>query len=218
MKGLANFYRDDQRELMHKIINNEKNPAIAAEAIRGLSKYSDEKSQQIITAKLKDNTFGNDLTNSAISTLKLQNNPANAPLLRKAILERKQDLSDRSFAQLLEAYATLASKNEKKDDARKLIASQLNDVRSRVKTAAVRSLGILGDLKATAVLQSVITGDKKNKLSEEANKAIQKLSEQKPFAPKEIVELRKELNDLKKQNERLEKIFSELKKKVESKK
>ncbi|PHR95060.1 MAG: hypothetical protein COA78_30890 [Blastopirellula sp.] len=218
VKDLGGFYRDDQRLLLHKIIAEEKNPAIVADAVKALAKYADEASYKIIAKVLATPSFNNDLANAAISALKAQNNPQHAWLLGDTIVKRKMEFSDRSFATLLEAFATLSSQTKDTQQARLLLIEQLGDTRERVRVAAVKSLGILGDKEATALLQSYVTEDTTSKTSKEATAALQKLSEQKPLAPKEIVELRKLINDLKNQNDRLEKSMTELKKKVEAKK
>ena len=90
---------------------------------------------------------------------------------------------------------------------RDFLASYVNHPKSTVRSAAIGALGTLGDPKSISVLEAFSSSSDK-RIERAANQALGKLRESKPTAPKELIELRKEMAAMKKESK---KVLSELK-------
>ena len=85
---------------------------------------------------------------------------------------------------------------------REFLIQRLDHPKVNVRSAAIQALGILGDPRAITVLESLSKSDNE-RISRPAEQAVAKLRESKPTAPREIIDLRKEIADVKKASDKL---------------
>ena len=127
------------------------------------------------------------------------------------VLRKNEDrFTSRGFGRGLATLAKISKTQKKKKDVREFLAGYVNHPKKTVSTSAIRALGTLGDELAMPVIQAFANSNDES-VSRAAKDALGKLREDKPSAPREVIELRKEIADLKKSNEKLEKTLEEIK-------
>jgi hypothetical protein len=131
------------------------------------------------------------------------------------VQEREEKFTTGGFARALDTLAYLAREQDKKDAVRELLLQNVNSKKSRVQLAALSGLGILGDAKATAVLEKFASGAKESPERNAAEKALAALRDGRK-SPVELGSLRNEVLALQRENRDLKKQFEDLKRKVES--
>src|SRR5262249_44839246 len=106
-----------------KIMQEEKNPDIRAVAITSLGAYPKADAREKLLEFLDSASYRSYLADAAIGGLRAQDDPGYiAPLL--AALQRKETVFTTGvFARGLEALASLARHEEKKDDVREFLLS-----------------------------------------------------------------------------------------------
>ncbi|UUO04863.1 M1 family metallopeptidase [Blastopirellula sp. J2-11] len=217
IEALGRFYRPMQVNEFVEMVRSESNPAIQAALVRSLGKYHDEAVDGLLLELLKSNTFRNELLSAAIDAINARRDSSMASVLMETIKTRRGDFTTSGLAS---ALTTLARISEDQDDTaaqRKLLLAQLSDLRSPVRKGALQALGLLGDVEALSVLETFAASAAEKESEAAAKKAIEELRAEKPAAPRELSELRKLIDELKKQNEKLTEDVNTLKKKVEAK-
>ena len=104
---------------------------------------------------------------------------------------------------------------EDRDEARRLLTDYLNHPSQRVKQAAIRALGELGDPKSIATLTKFTGLDEGDSLKSAATSAISKLRAKKP-ASQNVRQLRDEVSKLQRANDRLEEKIDDLVKRFDA--
>ncbi len=99
---------------------------------------------------------------------------------------------------------------------RNFITKQMNHPKEAIRIAAIRALGILGDPRSTAVLESLADKDRSDRVAEAARKAVAEVQKKAPIVPQEIADLRGEVTKLRSDNEKLKKDLENLKKQFEA--
>lgn len=210
-------YRDETPELIARVLKAEKNPAIQAVAIRALGRFlSDETRQQLIHF-LAAPSFGNELTVAAVSAIGQLNDPAYTAPLMQALEQRQADFSARDFGTGLTTLAQVARLGDDKQAVREFLTGFVNHPQQGVRTAAIEALGKLGDPQALSVLKA-FSDSNDSRISRAANTAIGQLNEVKPTAPKELIELRKNVQTMKQESEKLKTKLEEIQKQLEAQK
>ncbi|MFI4874813.1 MAG: HEAT repeat domain-containing protein, partial [Blastopirellula sp. JB062] len=217
IEALGRFYRPDQVGRFVKMVRDEPNPAIQAAMIKSLGQYHDESVDQLLQEFLDSESFRNELLDAAVSAIHARRDPSMAPLLFKTIETRHDDFTTAGLAAALKALARISQSLDDASATRSLLLDQLADRRPPVRQGTLEALGLLGDVEALSVLKTFAAASEEKKTQDAAKKAIAALREKKPPAPRELSELRKALDELKKQNERLSDDLNLLKKKVEAK-
>ena len=129
----------------------------------------------------------------------------------KVLREKGDSFSDRGLSSGLETLAQLSRDLENKTPVREFLTGYVNHPKRVVKLVAIQSLGSLRDPKATPVLESFTSNEKDSQIGKAAKEAIDALRKVDDVVPKEVVELRKTVADLKKDNEKLEQSIEEIK-------
>lgn len=207
VERLVNRYSEKTPNRIAEILRAEKNPAIQAAAIKGLGRFHGDASKQEIVKYLKSNSFQNELAVAAISAIGQQNDPSFKDPLLMTLKQDESQFSARDFGRGLETLAHVSRFEDSKDEVRDFLASYVNHPKSTVRSAAIGALGTLGDPKSISVLEAFSSSSDK-RIERAANQALGKLRESKPTAPKELIELRKEMAAMKKESK---KVLSELK-------
>lgn len=218
VQSLGKFYRPEKVNDFVEMIRSESNPAIQAALVRSLGKYHDEEVDRLLQELLKSETFRNELLDAAVAAINARRDSDMADALMSTIQSRRDAFTTGGLAA---ALTTLARISENLDDTsaqRKLLLAQLSDLRSPVRHGALEALGLLGDVEAISVLETFADSAAEKEAEDAARKAIEELNSDKPAAPRELGELRKLIDELKKHNKQLSEDLETLKKKVEAKK
>ncbi len=215
LAGLGGFYNPTACAAARRALDSEKNPAILAAAIGNLACYPSPETRQLLLQFLDSNSYRNEIADAAIAAMRLQDDPVFLPPLLEALSKREADFTSSGFAQALETLAYLGRNEEKKEPVREFLLPRLNDKKRTVQLAAINALGILGDTKAIAALQTFATAAKGAPEQTAAERAVARLrAGRKPVD--DFKNLRQEVLDLQKANRDLRKELDDLKKKLEA--
>ncbi|TWU30874.1 M1 family aminopeptidase [Novipirellula artificiosorum] len=215
VERITNRFSDDTPQRIAEILEIEKNPAIQATAIRALGRFHGETSRDVITRYLDTPSFNNELAAAAISAMSQQNDSSYKPLLLDALKQQESKFSSRGFGRGLETLGHVGSLLDEKDDVREFLIRYVNHPNTSVRTAAFSALGTLGDPQAISVLEA-FSGSGNERVARAAEQAIGKLRESKPTAPKEVIELRKEMAKMKTESEKIREEIRELQDQVKA--
>ncbi|MBI5388715.1 MAG: HEAT repeat domain-containing protein [Verrucomicrobia bacterium] len=215
VSDLGGFYRETAFTELRRVVNEEKNPDIVAEALAGLDAFARPEVRDVLLKLLRSSSYRNSLADAAIRALRTQDDPAFVEPLLDALQKREQELTTRGFASGLEALAWLARAQPNKDAVRELLLRHTGSLKQQVRVAAITALGTLEDARAVAVLETFAGAAKDTPERKAAEKAIDTIrSARKPSA--ELGELRKEVLDLQKSNRELRQDLEAFKRKVEA--
>lgn len=218
VENVAKFYRPETAELLQQITKSEKNPAILATTISGLGRFHQAASKETIERFLNTPSFRNELAGSAIQAIRKYDDESYIGPLMKTINKREAEFTSRGLGRAMDAVAFIARNRKKKDNVRKLLSRHLDHPKETVRIAAIRALGTLGDHQARGPLTALSESARSERVESTAKEALAKLDKkQPPFAPPEIVELRKMLEKLTNDNKQMRKELDELKAKKAAK-
>ena len=212
---VGGFYRDTAYAAARQTLDADKNPDILSEAIRGIGGYAKPEVHEALLQFLNSESYRNELADAAISAMRLQDDPAYLAPLLDALSKREAGFTSRGFGQGLRTLAYLARNEEKKDNVREFLMGYLNHQKRNIHLAAINALGALGDPKAIAVLEKFATSSTKESPERTAaERAVADLrAGRKPVD--DFKNLRDEVLELQKQNRELRKELDDLKKQVE---
>ncbi len=217
VEDMSGFYRPETFGALVKIAGGEKNPDIRATAIRQLGKFNSKETKQLLARALDTESFGDRIADAAVSAIGTMDDPYFIGILRKHITNRAEACTTRSHGNALETLGHISRNEKNKTKIRKFLTGFVNHKNRRITASAINALGALGDPKAVALLAAFEDDDSRKRIQRAAGRALTKLRQQKPLAPGEVIELRKILDDVKKDNEKLRKEFEDLKKRLDAK-
>jgi aminopeptidase N len=213
---IADFYDDSAYKSAMDTLQKEKNPDIAAGAIRGLGGYAKPEVHDTLIKFLNSESYRNELAAAAIGGIRSQDDPAYIMPLLENLAKQRDSYTSRGYAQGLSTVAYLARNEDKKDAVRKFLMDHVNDRKKTVQRAAISALGTLGDAQAIAVLQTFAAASKETPERSAAERAITDLrAGRKPVD--DFKNLRQEVLELQKANRELRKELDTLKKTTEAK-
>jgi len=215
VSDLGSFYKPAALTALKKSLQGEKNPAIRGSAIRALTGFGDPGAAGLIRKALGSTSYRHQLADAAVSALRTQDDPREINALLEALHKDAGKFTSRGYGQALRALAYLSRNEENKSTVRKFLTERCSHPTPRVKQAALEALGDLGDPKAIAVLEKFARGREGSSEKSNAEKAIEKLrAGRKPID--DFKNLRKEVGELKKAKDALEKKLNDLIKRYES--
>jgi len=217
VEDIGRFYRREAFNALVKIAGAEKNPDIRAAAIRRLGKFNSKETKQLLVEALDTESFRDRLADAAVSAIRTMDDPYFIGILRKNIINRADSFTTSSHGRALETLGHISRNEKNKTKIRKFLTGFVSHKNRRITAAAIGALGALGDPKAVALLAAFEDDDSRDRIQRAAASALTKLRQQKPLAPKEVIELRKILDDVKKDNDQLRKEFEDLKKRLDAK-
>lgn len=217
IEDMGGFYRPETFSTLVKIAGTEKNPDIRAAAIRQLGKFNSKETKQLLVEALDTESFRDRIADAAVSAIGTMDDPYFIGILRKHITNRAEAFTTSSHGNALETLGHISRNEKNKTKIRKFLTGFVNHKNRRITAAAISALGALGDPKAVALLAAFEDDDSRDRIQRAARRALTKLRQQKPLAPEEVIELRKILDDVKKDNEKLRKEFEDLKKRLDAK-
>lgn len=216
VEDIGKFFREETLGHLQVVLNTEKNPAIVAGAIRSAGRFSGSQSRALISRFLASDSFRNELADAAVAAIRMQNDASYQETLLAVLQKRQAVFTSRGFGQALETLARISRELEDKSGARDFITKQVNHPKEAIRIAAIRALGVLGDPRSTAVLDSLADKDRSDRVAEAARKAIAEVQKKAPIVPQEIADLRGEVTKLRSDNEKLKKDLENLKKQFEA--
>lgn len=214
--ALGGFYHDDAFAALKQTLATEKNPGIQAAALRALGPYAKPEARDLLVKFLNAPSYRDRLAEAAIAGMKAQDDPAFIAPLLAALQSRESTLMSTVFSAGLDALASLARNEAKKDAVRDFLTARVNSPKERVRLAALTALGTLEDPRAIAAVETftALAADRPEKAA--ADKALVQLrTARKPG--EDLKGLRTEVLDLQKSNRELKKDLETLKKKLEAK-
>ena len=138
-------------------------------------------------------------------------------MLRETIREQQDRFTSRGISSALGTLAAISHGQEDVVAERNLMLEFVNHPKETVQIGAIRALGRLGDPAAQSVLETLAIKDgPSSRVASAAEDALKKVQESRPTAPTEVVELRKEITQVKESNEKLGKDIEELKSMLET--
>ena len=215
VSDLSQFYRIDAFDELKAILKTEKNPEIVASAIGGVVGYEDSEIEPLILQWIEKPSYRNRIANAAIVALKNREDSEALSLLIDYARRNTDNMPVRTLGRLCDAIGHLGAYREDRDDARAFLTSILNHRSRRVRLAAIRAIGELGDPKAIATLTKFTGLEASDPLSKAATAAISALRTKTPVS-QNLRQLRDEVTKLQRANERLEDKIDELGKRFDA--
>jgi len=212
---ITNRYHKATPQRIADVLAQEKNPAILASAIRGLGRFHGPETHQALIRFLGTESFRNELAVAAMSAIRQLDDDALQPAVMKSLRQNANRFRSRDYGRGLETLAHVSRRQKDKTEVREFLIQHLDHPKLNIRSAAIQSLGILGDPKAITVLESIGQSDNQ-RLSRPAQQAVTKLREAKPTAPREIIDLRKEIAEVKNESNKLKTELKTLREKIEA--
>ncbi len=217
VNDIAGFYRPESLELTKRVLKDEKNPAIVAAAIRNLGRYHDKDTRRLIIRYLKSESYRNELADAAVRAIRMLDDPQYISPLRRTLLEREPQFISWRFVQALDTLAYIARNEEDKTQVREFLSDYVNHPKEWIQMGAIGALGTLGDPKAIPIVETFVVDEPKGRAQRYAKRALEQLQQKKQLVPEEIIQLRRTLDDVRKETDKLKDDLEDIKKRLEAK-
>ncbi len=217
VQDIGGFYRPESLATMERVLEKEKNPEILAAAVESLGRYHRAEGYALVTRYLQAPSFHNALASAAVGAIRLLDEPQFIEPLYRELKTPNGDWGRGRFAQALDTLAYIARDQDDKAVVRELLLGYVNHPNRSFQAGAIRALGTLGDPKAIATLQTFTRDVPRDNTERAARDALTRLQEQKKLAPQEVIELRKVVDDLKKDTKKLTDELEDIKKRLDAK-
>src|SRR5688572_1250613 len=209
------FFDEKAAAFVEQTLANEKNPEIRQDAARALGAYPAEKHRETLLSALKSDSYEEMVANGAISGLRARADVGTLDALIAEVKNEKNGFNSRGLTNALLTIATIGRDVEKNDQVYQLLLQYASDLRQTVRLGAIRSLGVLRDERALAVLENFAGGPTDAAETTAANRAMEQIRSGRRTG-NELQSLRSEVLELKKQNDELKKSFEEIKKQMQA--
>jgi aminopeptidase N len=153
VEKMTDRYSERTAKLISTVLEQEKNPAIQAAALKALGRFPTVESQTLLLKYLDSESFRNELADAAIAAIKLHRDPAYKRQLMDALTKHTPRFTPKGLGGGLEALGQIASSLENKADVRDYLLSYLNHPQTLVRTGAIAGLGLLRDPTTEAALE-----------------------------------------------------------------
>ena len=215
VSALGKFYRDVSYKAARKVLDQEKNPEIVAEAISTLGIFAKPEVSEDLLRFLREDSYRSTLAVAAIQAMRHQDNPDFLDPIMETLREKEASFPAFGLSRALSALGYLARNNDDNADVREFLASHTGRSKRNVRLAAIRAFGTLGDTRAIPVLETFLSAGKENPERRAAEGAINATRSAKKSTD-EFKDLRNEVLELKKDNRDLHKEIDDLKKKFDA--
>lgn len=215
LRDLASFYRETAYDVLKGQLSKEKNPDLQAAILVALGAYAKPEVHETLLKYLKTKSYRNGLAEAAINGMKAQDDSRFIEPLLEHLRSHEANFDMRDFGAALNALAFLAREQDNKEQVREFLLSHTDSPKDRVARSAIQALGVLGDAKAMAALETFASAPKDSPERQAAEKSIASLRDTQKAAA-DLSKVRKEVMDLQKDNRTLRQDLEELKKKLEA--
>ncbi len=212
VQAVGAFYRPEVPTCMETVLASEKNPEILMAAIRSLGRFHSPGTREAVARYLHSTSYRNELAMAAIDAIDTLNDPTFIPELTAALRDREDQFGSWGFARGLDVLARIASDQDDRTSVREFLVSCVNCRRPAICGGALAALGTLGDPEAIPVVETFCGDDRRDSVQRRAREAMARLREKKPLVSAEIVELRRTVDELRKEVEMLKGQLDDVKK------
>jgi len=208
VRDLGGFYGEDAYEALAKVTQSDSNPAIVAEALKGLAGYGKPETLEIITRHLRMPSYHDLVARAALSAARKHGDPTLRDPIFDWLTQDVDALTHQAVNDAMTALAQLAREATDQADVREALLSRVEHPRESVRLAALRALGMLGDPQALPALERFAGADTRKRERQTAQSAIRAIREKRPVSQdlqqlrKEVLELRRQQDELKEQLKR----------------
>jgi aminopeptidase N len=205
VRDLGGFYREDAYEALVRVTENDSNPAIVAEALKGLAGYAKPETLEIIIRHLRIPSYRDRVARAALSAARKHGDPTLRAPIFDLLTQDAEALTHQTVSAALTTLAHLSREETDQADVREAILSRVEHPRQSVRVAALRALGTLGDPRALPVLERFAGAETEKRERQSAESSIRAIREKRPVSQdlqqlrKEVLELRRQYEELKKQ-------------------
>lgn len=217
VQDLGKFVRDETGQLLLAVIDDERNPAIRASAIAEFGRFADADARERLLELLHTDSFNNTIADAAIRAMRTQDDPWYANRLIDSIKKRESAFYGRSMNAALTSVAKLSRSKKNRSKTRRFLTSYLNHPKESTRLAAIRALGELGDLKAEKILEPLADADLSERVQQAAEDSLEKIRSGTPPVPQELKTLRKRLDVIEDDYEKLRKDLDSFDRKEDAK-
>jgi aminopeptidase N len=212
---LGQCYHDDAlAKLLEIAADEDELPIVAAAAIVGLGRSSDDAAREAVEAALASESFNNERALAAFRAIRESNNARLGPALTRMIADREQELDGRDFTEGFLTLASISPRGRRRAAAYEFLADYLDHPREALRWAAVAALGELHDPRARTLLEPFAAEGQNDRLAAAARRALATLNGQAEFVPDEVGNLRREVRELREAQAELKRTLDELKSKA----
>lgn len=206
VKAIGKHFSSDAEQELLGVVAKEENPAIVAEAIRGLGSYRTEKSVAAVTKQLSSSSYRNELVLAAIEAVGKQRSAASISPVIDALTARGSELTAWTIGTGLKKLAEIGhdlDSHTQRGEVERFIRGYLGHPKRQVRRMAIEALGKLGDPSSLSILETYADEEREDAISKAATAALKELRGSAPLAPKELKELRKLVGELRDESEKL---------------
>ncbi len=212
---ISGFYDEKVCQVGLKLLSADSNPDVKAAALSTLLLSERPEVRQNLLQALDTVSFRNVVADAAIQVMRLKDDPAFIQPIHETLRDKEAHFTTVGLGKGLQAVAWLARNSENKAQLREFLLHHLKSQKSRLRLAAINSLGVLGDMKALPVLETFASADKASPERNAAEKAVAALRDLKPPSA-ELGTLRGELLKLQNESRTLRKEVDNLNKKLDA--
>jgi aminopeptidase N len=216
VEDIGGFYRPKSLEKLLEILKSEKNPDILYEVIRSLGRYHDEQVREVLVGQLESKSYRNRLAVGAIRAIELLKDDSYMGPLKEVLGRREREFHSYDFAEGLKVLGQIASEQEDKSEVRDFLAGYVNHKKKHIAMGAISALGELRDRGAITIVETFSGDDEEDPVQRSAKEALEKLRQQSKLVPEEIVELRKTVDQMKTDSDKLKEELEDIKKRLEA--
>ncbi|MCP5526551.1 MAG: HEAT repeat domain-containing protein [Verrucomicrobiales bacterium] len=196
--------------VLTRVFDTTDNPQLKREAILGLANQPQSGVDDRLLACLRVESFENLVAEAAIQALRTRDDARFVAPVQAALEERREAFRAGDYASALRTLAHLARHEEDRGAVREFLLAALDEPSPRVKRAAAAALGELGDPLAIPALETYVDTKGDGELAEAAKRAVADLKS-KGTPDRELRDLRRELNELQRDNADLREELDHLK-------
>ena len=212
---IGRFYNEQAQVEMLRVVQEEKNPDIVAEALAALCACPKPEAEAVLVKHLRSDSYRNRLAEAAIRALRARQDPAVLGPVLDTVQRRAGEFTSHALAAGLDAVAWLARGQATNDAVREFLARQTGDPRPPVRLAAIAALGTLEDPQSMPILKTFASAAQESPERRAAERAMETIRAARKTSV-ELGDLRKEVLELQKQNRDLRRDFDALQKKIEA--
>lgn len=218
--ALAAFHHDEARTALMKHAQTEKNPVILAAIIKTWgARPGDAAVSAALKKHLASTTYNEEIADAAIAALRAQDDASLVPAILARLQQNTANFESRSYADNLDALAFLARNDKDRSPVRGFLVTQLNHPKPDVRYGAAKALGTLKDPAAIAVLEplALVAKPYVDPFRDAVAKSLESLQASLD-APAETKTIWQRLDELQRKDTELRKQIDDLKKQKDAKK
>jgi aminopeptidase N len=198
------FDEQARGKLLELAADDNQPPAIAAAAIAALGRAAvDDDAEAALRNALASRSFNNERAAAALLAIRETSDPSWTPVLIEMLSQRQADVDSADLREGFLTLAKLAKRGRRQAAAYEFLASQVENPREPIRLGAVEALGELHDSRARVLLEPFTAEGQNERLMLSAKRALAVLDADDEFVPAEIGALRKEVTDLREQQDKL---------------